>query len=266
MTHRIVAMVVAAGFAAACSGADDMSSSTSNSVASVPTVVETTVGSTPVFVRNSDDVEGAAAPVVAAPDSTTTSTTTTIPLVPDTGVPGIDSEDVFCRSWSQFAGSFRAIGLVSAIRDVEAGMRLEVIASASVVGAIDGMSSGLPAELEPERDTLLSQFAGPFGRRAARANEALTSAGLTSDDVTLLSEVWLITLADVGIDDPSLDIEIPAAVDAAAVREAVTQFSAATPAIRDDPSLTTFTKIPLTDAYTFANCPDGGTLAGNDDL
>lgn len=35
-----------------------------------------------------------------------------IPVVPETGVPGIDSADAFCRAWSEFAGSFLADGLL----------------------------------------------------------------------------------------------------------------------------------------------------------
>lgn len=267
--RRIGAMAGVVVLVTGCGGADD-----DESAADTDTTTEAAdrapVDSAPLFVRTSDDVDTTDAdddgPVVAAPGSTTTTTTSTIPLVSDTGVPGIDSDDVFCRSWSQFAGSFRAIGLVSAIRDVDAGLRLEVIASDSVVAAIAGMGTALPAELEAERDTLVSEFAGPFGRRALKASEALAAAGLGDDGVELLTDVWLATLADVGIDDPSLDIDIPEGVDIAVVDAATTAFAATTPAIGDDPSLTTFTEIPLTDAYTLANCPDAGTLSGNDDL
>ena len=274
--RRIGAMAGVIALAASCGGADDGGSAanTDPTTDSAESAEGPTVDSAPLFVRTSEDVDAGedsgvddgGAPAVAAPDSTTTTTTSTIPLVSDTGVPGIDSDDAFCRSWSQFAGSFRAIGLVSAIRDVDAGLRLEVIASDAVVAAIAGMGVALPAELEPERDTLLSEFAGPFGRRALKASAALTAAGLGRDGLELLTDVWLATLADVGIDDPSLDIDIPDGVDVAVIDEAATAFAASTPGIGDDPSLTTFTQIPLTDAYTFTNCPDGGTLSGNDDL
>lgn len=281
--RRIGAMVALVALAASCGGDDgstaDTDTTTLSPTDSADVAVDATVDSAPLFVRTTDGRDATAstdatdstedgddAPVVAAPGSTTTSTTSTIPLVSDTGVPGIDSDDVFCRSWSEFAGSFRAIGLVSAIRDVDAGLRLEVIASGAVVAAIDAMGDALPAELEPERDTLLSDYAGPFGRRAAKAGEALTAAGLDGDGIDVLAELWLVTLADVGIDDPSLDVEIPDEIDVTMVDAAAADFAASTPAIGDDPSLNTFTEIPLTDAYTFANCPDGGTLAGNDDL
>ena len=273
--HRIGLAIALAVLVTACGGGDDDvadgSIDPSGNTAAEP--VETD----PLFVRTTGDGDSDAAtvdsvdddsqaPVGAAPESTTTTVAATIPLVSDTGVPGIDSDDAFCQAWSQFAGSFRAIGLVSAIRDVDAGLRLEVIASGAVLDAISGMGEHLPAELEPEREVLLDDFAGPFGRRAAKAGESLATAGLSADGVGLLTDAWLTTLAEIGLDDPSLDVAIPDAVDAAVFDAAFAEFAAATPAIGDDPSLTTFTEIPLTDAYTLASCPDAGTLSGNDDL
>lgn len=271
-------IVAIAAISASCGGSGD-------TAANPTTPLDTTAApqdSDPLFVRTGED-DGEATP---APDSTppaagdttavdegpvvanpgTTTTTIPVPLVPDTGVPGIDSDNDFCRSWSEFAGSFRALGVVSAIRDESAALRLEVIASEVVIAAIAGMGDSLPAELEPERDILLSAFAGPFGRRALAANEALTAAGVGGDDFELLADAWLTTLADVGIDDPEFDVVVPVGVDADLVDAAAAAFAATTPPIGGDPSLATFTEIPLTAAYTLANCPDAGTLAGNDDL
>jgi hypothetical protein len=45
---------------------------------------------------------------------------------------------------------------------------------------------------------------------------------------------------------------------------AVESFSTTFPSIVADPSLMTDAQIPLTDACLVANCPDQGTLGGND--
>lgn len=217
----------------------------------------------PDFVRNPGESSRGSGDVGASAPDASGDSPTTIAVVPDTGVPGIDSEDVFCRSWSEFAGSFRALGLVSALGAPAEAMRLEVLASSAVVDAVAALGEHLPAELEPEREVLLEDFAGPFARRAARAHAELIAAGL---DGALLGAAWLEQLTLSGIDDPEISVALPAGADTAAFDGAVEAFVAAVPPITQDPGLVTGADIPATEAYLAANCPDQGILGGNDDV
>jgi hypothetical protein len=182
-----------------------------------------------------------------------------IPVVPETGVPGIDSADAFCRAWSEFAGSFQAVGLVSAVGDPGNAFRLEVLAAAAVVDAVRALDSDLPAELEEERVPLVADFAGPYFARASAAD------GLLDVDVReAFAASWIAQLAEQGVDDPFLEVDLPGVADPTLFAAAVESFSAAFPSIVEDPSLITDVQIPLTDAYLASNCPDQGILGGND--
>ncbi len=212
-----------------------------------------------------DDAAGVAA--TDAPDTdppATDESTTTIGIVPDTGVPGIDSGDLFCRSWSRFAGSFQALALAASfgVDDVEA-TRSEVVASPALIAAVEGLDTGLPAELESERSTLVVDLVGPMTRRAEQARAELVAAGLTDEEIEALGDAWLVTLAEEGVDDPDLFVEVDG-VDEAAVDAAVAAFGAALPPIDEDPSLITDAQVPLTEQFLLENCPDQGTLGGND--
>jgi hypothetical protein len=182
-----------------------------------------------------------------------------IPIVPETGVPGIDSADEFCRAWSEFAGSFQAVGLVSAVGDPGNAFRLEVLASPAVVDAVFALDANLPAELEDERIALVADFAGPYFARASAA-EAL----LDADVRDAIAAAWILQLTELGVDDPFLDVDLPGVADAALFVRAVEAFTTAFPSIVEDPSLITDAQIPLTNAYLAANCPDQGILGGND--
>jgi len=175
-----------------------------------------------------------------------------IPAVAETGVPGIDSDNAFCRAWSQFAGSFQALTLVSAIGDPAQAMQLKVIASSAVVEAVANLGVQLPNELQAEKVSLVEQFAGPFAKRAMKAQ------------VALMIDVWLTQLAVSDVDDPALTAVLPPHVDALVIDSAVAAFVAAVPAIVQDSSLITTAQTPLTEQYLVTNCPDRGTLSGND--
>ncbi len=183
--------------------------------------------------------------------------------IPETGVPGIESSDAFCRAWSEFAGSFQALGLTSAIGDPANAIRLEVIAASSVTAAVEALEANLPAELEPERVALIVDFVGPFFTRALLAEIELEAAGLAPDS---LRKIWLATLTAAGVDDPMISVDLPAGIDTAAFDVAVASFSSAQPAIVDDPALITTASIPATETYLADVCPDGGILSGNDDV
>lgn len=213
----------------------------------------------PVFIEaESDDVPALGATTTEF-DLDALPETPEIPVVPETGVPGIDSADAFCRAWSEFAGSFQAVGLVSAVGDPANAFRLEVFASPAVVGAVLALDANLPVELEDEQTALIADFAGPYFARASVAE------GLIDADVRdVLAAAWILQLTELGVDDPFLEVDLPGAVDPALFAAAVESFSAASPSIVEDPSLITDVRIPLTAAYLTTNCPDQGILAGND--
>ena len=126
------------------------------------------------------------------------------------------------------------------------------------------MSADLPSEIESNRQALTVDVPSPFLRRAERARTALLDAGASDDDIGALGDAWLEALASFGVDaeDVTLDLaaELAAVVDAAAA-----DFRAEVPSIIEDPTLDTteFDISPSLD-YIFENCPDRGTLAGND--
>lgn len=250
---------------AACSGSDDVAT---GAISPESTAVETpaTAGSDPDFIPSpsdgSDDDAAAGSPTTEF-DLDTQPTTPPIEPVPETGVPGIDSTDSFCRAWSEFAGSFQALALVSAIGDADNAYRLEVIASSTVTAAVDAMEVHLPTELESERVALVAELAGPMYGRALLAQVDLMSAGV---DPVELRPIWLAALAEAGVDDPEFTVDVPATIDGAALDAAVASFTAASLAIVADPALVTDASVPLTDAYLADVCPDGGTLGGNDDV
>ncbi len=257
--------VVGAG---ACSGADDDAG-----VAIPPGTGDAATGETgPDFVPTPDDGEAGEAGEVGGDDAEIASPTTEFDLsaepstpaiqpIPETGVPGIDSSDAFCRAWSEFAGSFQALGLVSAIGDPDAALRLEVIAASTVTAAVHALEANLPAELEAERVALVADLAGPFFGRALLAEVDLMGAGL---EPPVLRDVWLAALSEAGVDNPELQVVVPDTIDGAALDAAVASFTDAQVGIVEDPALVTDATIPLTEAYLADSCPDGGILSGND--
>jgi len=218
-------------------------------------------GSIPV--TDSPDVTAAAVPT--APISDASDVPTTGPsVVADTGVPGLDSDDAFCRSWSEFAGSFQAIALSAALAvDPSQWARAEVAAASTIVAAVAGLQEHLPDELEPEREALAVGLVGPLARRAGEAIVALTAAGLTEAEIAAVGKVWLATLAATGLDEPIGDIVLDPDV-ADRFDGAVAAFAATRPSIVEDPALITDASTPLTNAYLADHCPDQGTLGGND--
>jgi hypothetical protein len=206
--------------------------------------------------------------VADAPARTTSPSTSVSPALvttaPGSDVPGLDSDDDFCRGWSRFAASFQALALasVSSTDPVDA-IRLEVIASGALLAAVASLDSAYPDALVAERSEFVEGLLGPLTRRAERARDELSAAGLSEADVDELGTEWLDALATAGTDDPDLTVavrnELRPAVDAATA-----ELAADVPLIVDDPSLVTDAAAPDTLAYISANCPDQGTLGGND--
>lgn len=269
---RFAAAVVAVGAAGCSNGDGDIASPTAETF-------ETVEATEPLFSRSGDTSGSVATPVdTARPPSTgpsdvataseSTATTAAVPssvsaTVPDTGVPGIDSPDAFCRAWSEFAGSFQALAGAWSLGDPSAAARLEVAASAALVAAVTSLDENLPPELESER-AAVAALVEPLARRAAAADDALDAAGLSSSAIVALGEAWLEALSAAGVDDPTISIVVPSEVDETALAEAVAAFAAARPSITEDPSMITDVRVPQTEQYLIVNCPDQGTLGGND--
>lgn len=276
-THRVVPVLTAVILlAASCAGSagddDGAPLSPDNSI------VQSTPGDGPGLVdkpNETDSIPGASdASIDSGTDGTLTPretaateppiVATVLPTVPEIGVPGIDSADLFCRSWSEFAGTFQALALASSFEagDLSA-QRSEVVASGVVIAAVAGLGEHLPAELESERQALTVGLVGPMERRALSAYTGLEAAGLTKRQLDELSELWLSALVAAGVDEPDIQLDVPDDVSLR-VEGVVSAFSTSIPLIREDPSLITDVSIPLTDAYIVDNCPDQGTLGGND--
>jgi hypothetical protein len=184
--------------------------------------------------------------------------------VSDTGVPGIDSADDFCRSWSEYAGSYQAITFGWAFRDPVDAATLEVSASATLIAGAAGMAASLPVELEAERDALTVDLVSPLLRRAARSADYLASQDVSPAALDELRAAWLDTLTASGTDDLEMAVVVPGAVGADRVEAAAEKLVAELPPIVEDPSLIVDVQIPATEAYLAENCPDQGVLLGND--
>jgi len=276
--HLVSSVALAAAMLAACSasGSDSSPSAESPPVAEPIDSVDAGPDLVPVTESDTDAASGdiasgdAASGDIANDVAPTTDfdlaaqpSAPAIEPIPETGVPGIESADVFCRAWSEFAGSFQALGLTSAVGDSANAFRLEVIAASSVTSAVEALEANLPAELEAERTALVVDFAGPFFTRALLAEADLEAAGVDPDS---LRDLWLRTLAIVGVDDPFIDFDLTSDIDTAALDSAIASFSDEQPSIVEDETLRTDASIPLTETYLANTCPDGGILSGNDGI
>ncbi len=189
-----------------------------------------------------------------------------LPAVAETGVPGIESDDGFCRGWSTYAGSVQAISLAWALQAPDDAARLEVAATAALRGAVTQMSDELPDEIESNRQALTVDVPGPFLSRADRARELLAEAGLDDGQIDVLGVAWVAAITEQGLDTDSLTVDVPA--DSIEALDTASQaFIAELPSVLEDPTLdTTEFDIGPSLEYITANCPDQGTLAGNDEV
>ena len=259
----VVLAVVFAGSVpaiAGCSSGDDAA------VPAAPVIVDSFPATTPTepgvpVTTMASDAASASDPGGSDRPSVGSST---VPVIADSGVPGLHSDDEFCRAWSEFAGSFQALALASSsATDPIGAAGAEVAAAAVVVAAVDQLRAELPSELEPERDEFTVELLGPMARRAGRAVEALEDAGLDDDQIDQIRAAWLVALGETGLDDPDISVAVAAPI-ALALDAAAAAFSASVPPIAQDPTLVTDASTPLTFAYLDRNCPDQGTLGGND--
>jgi hypothetical protein len=278
-----VVAAVAATLLAACSGdssqADQSPAPTSPSPNSaVPTSPDPTGESTPIedgplasapersvatVGENTAESTAPAASEPAPAPSEPPVVATSPATVPETGVPGLDSDDAFCAAWSRFAGTWQVL-LVGAtfLDDPGRVAQWEVVASSVVLEAYDDLLEHLPAGLEPERQLLVDGYFGVLARRAEAAADALAAADPDGDAAQSLGEQWLDALAGRDPSTPDLDVDLPDELEPV-VEDAAGRLQAARVPIGIDPSMNVTVETPLTDEF-LTTCPDQGTLAGGE--
>ena len=252
--RQVAAIVCAGSILVACAGDGDESVPAS---ADSPTSTPGSDGGDLFTEAESEDSPNEA-------EQEVTPVVESIPPVPETGVPGIASDDLFCRAWSAYAGSVQALSLAWAVQPAAAAAALEVAASDAVAQAVASMADEFPADIEANREALTVDVPGPFLVRAARAREALLDAGATDSEIEQLGAAWIEAIAAAGLDAEDVSIVVEDGVEQK-LSIASKAFLADTPSILEDPTLDT-TEFDITPSldYIFDNCPDRGTLAGND--
>lgn len=242
--------------ASACSGDDSREAATDTSASPETTAEVTAVATT--------------APAGGSPVTDPVASTSSLPAVapgavtsPEQGVPGLDSDEVACRSWSRWAGSYQVVLVWATFGDGDplGVTRLEVLAAPVVTEAYREFLANLPDELVPEADLLSEDYLGRYTRRADRALVALRSAGADPATVSLIADAWLEALSRRDPSSPDVTVDLPADVESV-VLVAAADLDAQLVPVPLDPSLVTDVEVPLTTAFLERTCPDGGTLAG----
>lgn len=256
---------------AACSGDDDAAPSpdgpTTTPLAAAPSAAPPGDG-TPT----GDDAATEASNPSDTSDTTSGSngpagspaTTFAVVEVPETGVPGLDSDDSFCAAWSRFGGSWQVIQVAANFApDPVVVPAIEVVAAPVVDRAYDAMFAAWPDELADEQDVVADGFFGPLERRAEAALDALGRAGADGDDLDALASAWIAALAARQPDDPVL---VPVLTDElwSLVDVAAAELADERVAFVDDPSMRIVVETPRTDAYLATACPDQGALVGTE--
>lgn len=240
---------------------------TTNTTTNTTTAVADAAATAPSTPPDADPVATLVAPSTETeppPSTERPLTTFEVVEVPETGVPGLDSDDSFCAAWSRFGGTWQVIQVASNFApDPTVVPAMEVVAAPVVVGAYDAMLAAWPDDLDDERDVVADGFFGPLDRRAQAALDALISAGANDADVAALGSAWVDALAARQPDDPvlfpELTDELGALVDVAAA-----EFASQRVDFIDDPSMRITAETPLTDAYLATACPDQGALTGGE--
>lgn len=207
----------------------------------------------------------AAADDTSAPTLPPTVPPVTVVDLAEVGVPGLDSDDAFCASWSRFAGSFQVVAVTAAFGSgpPEQLAALEVAAAPTVTAAYDDLLANWPDELESEEALVADEFLGPFARRLAEAHAALGAVGADDGTIETISEAWLAGLAQRDPSTPEFVVDLPDEVWAT-IDDAASVFGSQRVPFGTDPSLVTNVLTPLTDEYLAVSCPDQGTLSGQE--
>jgi hypothetical protein len=269
-----VLTAVVAIISGACARGDDLTTPTvptTTTTTSVPAVVSPDPSSSPSAspppstssAETSDP--GAVVTADAAPASLVTTPPAPVVEIPEVGVPGLDSDDVFCSSWSRFAGSFQVVSVTAAFGSgsPEQLAALEVAASPTVTSAYQQLVESWPDELASEADLVADEFLGPFARRLEAARAALSDVGADDATITAIEKAWLTGLAQRDPTTPEFVVDLSddvwAVIDGAAVA-----FAAQRVPFGQDPTLVTNVQTPLTSEYLSVSCPDQGTLSGQE--
>lgn len=187
---------------------------------------------------------------------------TSLPPGPPTiaeGIPGLDSDDAFCAAWSRFGGSFNVVAPIAAFGD-DAWLA-EVLAAPTMVESAAAMFENWPDELADVRHQAEVISFGPLIERMTRAQQRLIDAGATDAEIVVLRDAWALFLADYNPEDPGVEIQTDGTVDEM-INAAVAATESAEQPFSSDPALITD---PVPEFYDYLrNCPDQGTLAGQD--
>jgi hypothetical protein len=274
--RTVVVLVSACLLMGACSRGDD-------DLADPPRTASTPVPVTPTGVATTDpgpaatETTGIATSpdgsVGAAPSTQAVATTivvtlppaSTVPEVAEVGVPGLDSDDAFCASWSRFAGSFQVVAVTAAFGSGTAAQlaSLEIAASPTVTDAYAELVDNWPDELSSEADLVAEEFLGPFARRLEAAETALSGAGADEATIDTISDAWLAGLAQRDPTTPEFVVDLPDEVWNV-IDVAAADFASQRVPFSSDPSLVTNVVTPLTSEYLATSCPDQGTLSGQE--
>lgn len=176
-----------------------------------------------------------------------------------TGVPGLGAADPFCAAWAGYGGTVQALAVASSFGDMSADQlaALELTAAPLLTAAIAGIGTAWPTELATERSVVVDGRLAAYARRAQRGVDALTSAGLTEQDMEALRVAWQTALETRDPESPTiavppLDPTLQTGLDAAA-----RDYNAAVTPLVQDPSLSAAAvSAPTTSSYLAANCPD----------
>jgi len=183
----------------------------------------------------------------------------TLPPTDGSGVPGLDDPDAYCAAWATYSGTLQAISVAQAFGGLSSldVARLEIVASAALVAAVEGIGANWPHDLLGERSQVLSNLVGPFGRRAQRAMSMLLDAGATELELQQFRQVWTDALHARLPDEPVITLAPLSSELEDLVRTAADRFDAALTPFASDPSLNvSAVEAPLTDAYLAEQCPD----------
>jgi hypothetical protein len=211
---------------------------------------------------SASDTSQSPAPSTAVTASTQPPTTPVPP--PPTGVPGIDSDDAFCRDYARVLGTSTLLGVSSAFlaQPAEEIVRLEVIAAPAVLAAADSLPGEVPEAAAADTDTLLVDVVDPLTQRSIVIDAALVAAGVDSAGRAALIEAWDSVLAtddpvDPAVEVPDLEPALSAQVDAAIAALTL-------PPYLEDPSVTAApAQTPLVQAYVQSACPEILGLLGD---
>ena len=176
-----------------------------------------------------------------------------------TGVPGLTATDPLCAAWAAYVGTVQALGIAASFGALssEQFAALELDSAPRLVEVAAAIDESFPPELDSERAAVIDQRIGPYARRAKSAVDALTAAGVATDELTMLSSTWQSALLTRDPEAPVLSVPPVAADLQAKVDAAAAAYDTVVTPFAQDPSLVVDgVKTPLTDAYLAAHCPD----------